>query len=69
MGQFIDAREIDRLAHPEKRVASNLAALFHAGRFHLALCSALCSALGSALYSGMGEVLRITQGELGYLVG
>ena len=61
LGQFTAAYEIDRLAHPDERVASNLAALFHAGLFHLALCF--------ALYSGMGEVLRITQQELGYLVG
>ena len=61
LGQFIAAREIDRLAHPDKRVTSNLAALFHAGLFHLALWS--------ALYSYMGEVLRITQQELIFLVG
>jgi len=29
LGQFIAAREIDRLTHPDERVARNLAALFH----------------------------------------
>jgi CRP-like cAMP-binding protein len=52
LGQFIAAREIDRLTHPDERVARNLAALFH-----------------PVLYPGVGEVLRITQQELGYLVG
>jgi CRP/FNR family transcriptional regulator, cyclic AMP receptor protein len=52
LGQFIAAREIDRLTHPDERVARNLAALFH-----------------PVLYPGVGEVLRITQEELGYLVG
>jgi CRP-like cAMP-binding protein len=52
LGQFIAAREIDRLSQPEVRVARSLAALFH-----------------PTLYPGVGEVLRITQQELGYLVG
>jgi CRP-like cAMP-binding protein len=52
LGQFIAAREIDRLTHPDERVARNLAALFH-----------------PLLYPGVGERLRITQQELGYLVG
>jgi len=52
LGQFIAAREIDRLTHPDERVARNLAALFH-----------------PVLYPGVGEMLRITQEELGYLVG
>ena len=52
LGQFIAAREIDRLNHPDERVARSLAALFH-----------------PVLYPGVGEVLRITQQELGYLVG
>ncbi len=52
LGQFIAAREIDRLTQPDARVARSLAALFH-----------------PVLYPGVGEVLRITQQELGYLVG
>ncbi len=52
LGQFIAAREIDRLTHPDARVARSLAALFH-----------------PVLYPGVGEVLRITQQEMGYLVG
>ena len=52
LGQFIAAREIDRLTHPDERVARNLAALFH-----------------PVLYPGVGTLLRITQQELGYLVG
>jgi CRP/FNR family cyclic AMP-dependent transcriptional regulator len=52
LGQFIAAREIDRLANPDVRVARNLAALFN-----------------PVLYPGVGQVLRITQQELGYLVG
>ena len=52
LGQFIGAREIDRLSHPDARVARSLAALFH-----------------PVLYPGVGELLRITQQELGYLVG
>jgi CRP-like cAMP-binding protein len=52
LGQFIAAREIDRLTDPDQRVARSLAALFH-----------------PLLYPGVGEVLRITQQELGYLVG
>ena len=52
LGQFIAAREIDRLNNPDARVARSLAALFN-----------------SVLYPGVGEVLRITQQELAYLVG
>ncbi len=52
LGQFIAAREIDRLTNPDVRVARNLAALFN-----------------PVLYPGVGEVLRITQQELAYLVG
>ncbi|HRD97308.1 MAG TPA: Crp/Fnr family transcriptional regulator [Rubrivivax sp.] len=52
LGQFIAAREIDRLTHPDERVARSLAALFH-----------------PLLYPAVGELLRITQQELGYLVG
>ncbi len=52
LGQFIAAREIDRITNPEARVARSLAALFHPD-----------------LYPGVGEVLRITQQELAYLVG
>jgi CRP-like cAMP-binding protein len=52
LGQFIGAREIDRLTQPDLRVARSLAALFH-----------------PVLYPGVGSVLRITQQELGYLVG
>jgi CRP/FNR family transcriptional regulator, cyclic AMP receptor protein len=52
LGQFIAAREIDRLNQPDARVARSLAALFH-----------------PVLYPGVGELLRITQQELGYLVG
>jgi len=52
LGQFIAAREIDRLANPDVRVARSLAALFN-----------------PVLFPGVGEVLRITQQELAYLVG
>jgi CRP/FNR family cyclic AMP-dependent transcriptional regulator len=52
LGQFIAAREIDRMADPDTKVARSLGALFH-----------------PVLYPGVGEVLRITQQELGYLVG
>lgn len=52
LGQFIAAREIDRLGNPDVRVARNLAALFN-----------------PVLYPSVGEVLRITQQELAYLVG
>ena len=52
LGQFIAAREIDRLTDADQRVARSLAALFH-----------------PVLYPGVGEMLRITQQELGYLVG
>src|SRR3989344_3514332 len=51
-GQFIAAREIDRLNNPDVRVARSLASLFN-----------------PVLYPGVGEVLRITQQELAYLVG
>jgi CRP/FNR family transcriptional regulator, cyclic AMP receptor protein len=52
LSQFIAAREIDRLTHPDERVARSLAALFN-----------------PVLYPGVGQMLRITQQELGYLVG
>ena len=52
LGQFIAAREIDRMNNPDLRVARSLSALFN-----------------PVLYPGMGEVLRITQQELAYLVG
>ena len=52
LGQFIVAREIDRLNDPDVRVARSLASLFN-----------------PVLYPGVGEVLRITQQELAYLVG
>ena len=52
LGQFIAAREIDRMSNPDIRVARSLATLFN-----------------PALYPGVGEVLRITQQELAYLVG
>lgn len=52
LGQFISAREIDRMSNPDLRVGRSLAALFN-----------------PALYPGVGEVLRITQQELAYLVG
>jgi len=52
LGQFIAAREIDRLNSPDVRVARSLASLFN-----------------PVLYPGVGEVLRITQQELAYLVG
>jgi len=52
LGQFIAAREIDRLNNPDVRVARSLASLFN-----------------PVLYPGGGEVLRITQQELAYLVG
>jgi len=52
LGQFIAAREIDRMGDPDTKVARSLGALFH-----------------PVLYPGVGEMLRITQQELGYLVG
>jgi len=52
LGQFIAAREIDRMSDPDMRVARSLASLFH-----------------PVLYPGVGDLLRITQQELGYLVG
>ena len=52
LGQFIAAREIDRMNNPDLRVARSLAALFN-----------------PVLYPGVGQMLRITQQELAYLVG
>lgn len=52
LAQFIAAREIDRMANPDVRVARSLAALFN-----------------PVLYPGVGEILRITQQELAYIVG
>ena len=52
LGQFIAAREIDRMNNADLRVARSLASLFN-----------------PVLYPGVGEVLRITQQEMAYLVG
>ena len=52
LGQFIAAREIDRMSNPDLRVARSLAALFN-----------------PLLYPAVGQILRITQQELAYLVG
>ncbi|HMC16955.1 MAG TPA: Crp/Fnr family transcriptional regulator [Albitalea sp.] len=52
LGQFIAAREIDRLNDTNSRVARGLAAMFH-----------------PILYPGVGKLLRITQTELGYVIG
>jgi CRP-like cAMP-binding protein len=52
LGQFIAARESDRLSDPEMRVARSIASL-----------------VNPVLYPSVGEVLRITQQELAYLVG
>jgi CRP-like cAMP-binding protein len=52
LGQFIAAREIDRLNDPDLRVARSLASL-----------------VNPVLFPRVGEVLRITQQELAYLVG
>jgi CRP/FNR family cyclic AMP-dependent transcriptional regulator len=52
LGQFIAAREIDRMNNPDVRVARSLASLFN-----------------PVLFPGVGNVLRITQQELAYLVG
>ncbi len=52
LGQFIAAREIDRLNNPELRVARSILSL-----------------VNPVLYPRVGEVLRITQQELAYLVG
>ncbi len=52
LGQFIAAREIDRMNNPDLRVARSLASLFN-----------------PVLFPGVGEMLRITQQELAYLVG
>lgn len=52
LGQFIAAREIDRMTSANARVARSLGSLFH-----------------PVLYPGVGGLLRITQQELGYLVG
>ena len=52
LGQFIAAREIDRMNDADVRVARSLASLFN-----------------PVLFPGVGQVLRITQQELAYLVG
>ena len=52
LGQFIAAREIDRMNNADLRVARSLASLFN-----------------PVLYPGVGDVLRITQQEMAYLVG
>ncbi len=54
LGQFIGAREIDRLSSPDLRVARSLAALFNPALYP---------------YPGGNQLLRITQQELAYLVG
>ena len=54
LGQFIGAREIDRLSSPDLRVARSLAALFNPVLYP---------------YPGDSRLLRITQQELAYLVG
>ena len=52
LGQFIGARETDRMINVDARVARSLAAMFH-----------------PVLYPGLAGLLRITQQELGYLIG
>jgi len=52
LGQFIAAREIDRMNNPDIRVARSMAALFN-----------------PILYPGVGQMLRITQQEMAYLIG
>ena len=52
LGQFIGARETDRMNNVDARVACSLGALFH-----------------PVLYPGVGGLLRITQQDLGYLIG
>lgn len=52
LGQFIAAREIDRLSNPDQRVARSLATM-----------------VNPVLFPSVGEVLRITQQELAYVVG
>ncbi|MEN9537848.1 MAG: hypothetical protein RLZZ126_83 [Pseudomonadota bacterium] len=52
LGQFIAARETDRLNDPELRVARSLAAWFN-----------------PVLYPQVGDMLRLTQQELAYVVG
>ena len=52
LGQFIGARETDRMNNVDARVARSLGALFH-----------------PVLYPGVGGLLRITQQDLGYLIG
>jgi CRP-like cAMP-binding protein len=56
LGQFIAAREIDRMNNPDARVAHSLANLSDPVLFPV-------------LYPGLGAILRITQQELAYLVG
>jgi CRP/FNR family cyclic AMP-dependent transcriptional regulator len=58
LSQFISAREIDRISDPNLRVARNLAEL-----------SIPQLPLQAASSTGAGRLLRITQRELGYLVG
>jgi CRP/FNR family cyclic AMP-dependent transcriptional regulator len=58
LSQFIAAREIDRISDPDLRVARNLAEL-----------SIPQLPLQAASSTGAGRLLRITQRELGYLVG
>ena len=58
LSQFIAAREIDRISDPDLRVARNLAEL-SIPQLHSQ----------AARDAGRGRLLRITQRELGYLVG
>ncbi len=62
LSQFIAAREIDRISDPDLRVARNLAELSIP---QLPLQAASTTGAGA----GAGRLLRITQRELGYLVG
>lgn len=60
LSQFISAREIDRISDPDLRVARNLAELS---------IPQLPLQAASSSGTGAGRLLRITQRELGYLVG
>lgn len=62
LSQFISAREIDRISDPDLRVARNLAELSIPQL-------PLQAASDTGTRAGAGRLLRITQRELGYLVG
>ena len=62
LSQFISAREIDRISDPDLRVARNLAELSIPQL-------PLQAASGTGTGASAGRLLRITQRELGYLVG